>query len=472
MIPPDPYPITPLPGPFRLDVDFLPGSKSLTNRALLLAALAEGTSTLTNVLFADDTRVMMAALKDLGFQLDIDEPAKTVTVYGRGGKIPTRQAKLFLGNAGTAMRFLTAAVCLGEPGSVYELRGIPRMHQRPIGQLVEPLRQLGAPGMKIEYLENEGYPPLRITLSGAACGLAGREIEMDPSVSSQFVSALMMIAPFTQTHQLTIGFRHRPVSYPYIEMTRTLMESAFDCEHSAEDFQNNQWPNAVRIASNGLRAAQGAIEPDASNAGYFFAVAAITRSSIKVLRLPGYGLQGDTEFARRCLESSGASVQYDEHDNFIRVCGTEHIAGQDIDLDTMPDMAQTLAVVALFARGETIIRNVGNLRVKETDRIAALRNELTKVGAKVTVIGDDIHIVPPAGDILRHPDGTVIDEQHPVTILTYDDHRMAMSFAVAGLAHRPGGIRIADPGCVNKTYPEFFDHLKKLHDAAQSGTTR
>ncbi|MHB1155834.1 MAG: 3-phosphoshikimate 1-carboxyvinyltransferase [Phycisphaerales bacterium] len=463
MILPNPYPIAPLPGPFQLNVDFLPGSKSLTNRALLLAALADGVSTLTNVLFADDTRVMMRALKDLGFALNIDEPAKTVTVHGQGGKIPARQAKLFLGNAGTAMRFLTAAVCLGEPGSVYELRGIPRMHQRPIGQLVEPLRQLGA---DIEYLENDGYPPLRIV----ACGLAGGGIEMDPSISSQFVSALMMIAPFTQTHQLTIGFKHRPVSYPYIEMTQTLMESAFDCEHSAEDLRNNPWPNAVQIASNGLRAARGAIEPDASNASYFFAAATVIPAShICVTGLPGWYLQGDTDFSEVCLKKMGAAVTIC-NESIEVTSSPDGLHGIDIDLGDMPDMAQTLAVVALFAQGETVIRNVGNLRVKETDRIAALRNELTKLGAKVTVAGDDIHIIPPVGNVLRHADGSVIDERHPVVIDTYDDHRMAMSFSVAGL--RQAGIRIADPACVNKTYPDFFDHLKKLHEAAQSGATQ
>ena len=293
---------------------------------------------------------------------------------------------------------------------------------------------------------------------------------MDPSVSSQFVSALMLVAPFTNKNALTIRFQNKPVSYPYIQMTEALMVNAFGCEHSRGNDQIDTWKNTIRIASKGLSAYSGLIEPDASNASYYFAAACVTRSVVKVTGLPGWGLQGDTDFAGKCLQPMGASVEYNNRSDFIRVRGTQNLIGQDIDLGDMPDMAQTLAVIALFAVGETVIRNVGNLRVKETDRLEALRNELTRLGAKVTIEGDDIHIVPPAGNVLRHSDGTSIDNEHPVIIHTYDDHRMAMSFALAGL--RQAGVRIADPKCVNKTYPEFFEHLDKLRVAAGTGAVR
>lgn len=431
---PDSLPITPI-DRFELTIDDLPGSKSLTNRALLLAALARGTSELTNVLFADDTRVMMAALGKLGFQLQVDEPRRSVVVHGLGGKIPCEDADLILGNAGTAMRFLTAACCLGR--GTYTLDGIPRMRQRPIGQLVDPLRTLGA---KIDYLGDEGFPPLEIHADGLASG-GGGSVTMSPTTSSQFVSALMLVAPCC-THDMELVFDQRPVSIPYIAMTAKLMEL-----FGAETDCDRDWTRVSIAGSQTYEARDYHIEPDASNASYFLAAAAILPMS--AVRLTGLGrssVQGDAAFAH-VLGRMGVTVEQRDSQTWIK--GPRSLRNIDIDLNAMPDMAQTLAVVTLFAEGPSVIRNIGNLRVKETDRLAALQTELTKLGATVRIDGDDLHITPPAGGKLT-----------PAAIDTYDDHRMAMAFAVAGL--RSPGVVINDPACVNKTFPEYFDYLKRL----------
>jgi len=417
---------------FDVTIDDLPGSKSLTNRALLLAALAGGASTLTNVLFADDTRVMMAALGKLGFKLEVDEPSRTVKVHGRGGKIPADDAELILGNAGTAMRFLTAVCCLGQ--GKYQLDGIARMRQRPIAQLVDPLRTLGA---KIEYLGEEGFPPLEID----ACGLAGGPVGVCPTISSQYVSALMQVGPYCK-NDLMLCFDAQPVSIPYIHMTARLMERFSGKLQITDDCM------CITVEkSSGYHPLDHAVEPDASNASYFLAAAAITpMSTMTVTKLGRESVQGDAAFAH-VLGKMGATVQQDAQQTWIK--GPHRLAGVDVDLNAMPDMAQTLAVVALFAEGPTVIRNVGNLRVKETDRLTALQVELTKLGARVSVEGDDLHIEPPAGNVLS-----------PAAIDTYDDHRMAMAFAVAGM--RSEGVTINDPACVNKTFPDYFDYLKRL----------
>lgn len=418
-----------------------PGSKSLTNRALLIAALADGPTVLDGVLFADDTRRMLEALQTLGFELAIDEPAKRVTVTGQGGNFPVKEAELHLGNAGTAMRFLTAAMCLGQ-GS-FTLDGIPRMRERPIGELVEPLRQLGA---EIEYLGQEGFPPLKINDSPY---FEGGFITLKPTLSSQFISALLMTGPCTP-RGITLTFDGPVTSLPYIKMTLKLMKH-FGVKH--------EWGgpkrNAVRVTAAKYQAKPYTIEPDASNASYFLAAAAaVPGSSVTIENLGGESVQGDADFCM-VLGLMGCNVHQRTHSTTITAPTTGRLKGVDVKLNQMPDMAQTLAALAILADGPTRIRKVGNLRVKETDRMEAIRIELTKLGATVDIEGDDIYIVPPEGNILT-----------PAVVNTYDDHRMAMAFSVIGLAAPAGTVTINDPDCVNKTYPNYWDDLQKLHDAA------
>ena len=441
---PDQLEIKPLTGPFNVTIDDQPGSKSLTNRALLLAALAQGESTLANVLISDDTRVMLAALGKLGFKLDINEAAKTVRVQGYHGKIPNRNAELFLGNAGTAMRFLASACCLSTPeryGGEYHLDGIERMRHRPIGQLVDSLNEIGG---GIDYVGETGYPPLLVHGNG----LRGGKIRMSTTLSSQYISALLQIGPCCD-ESLTIYFDGPVTSRPYVEMTLTLMERFGASVDANVSF------TAIRVEPSGYEACSCDIEPDASNAGYFLAMAAIVPDSRCTIERLGFkSLQGDAAFAEQVIQPMGASVIYEP--NSITVISpptAEKLTGIDADLNHMPDMAQTLAVTALFAEGPTTIRNVGNLRVKETDRLAALQTELTKLGATVMINGDDITIKPPPGNKLK-----------PATIDTYDDHRMAMSFAIAGL--RAPGVIINNPSCVNKTFPGFFGYLHRLEPRA------
>ncbi len=402
----------------------IPGSKSLTNRALLLAALADGPSTLTNVLFADDTRLMMDALRALGVVLDIDEPNSTVTIHGRGGALPATDATLFLGNAGTAMRFLTGA-CAASPGLTATLDGIPRMRERPIGELVEMLRHFSC---NIEYTGHSGYPPLRIT--GQA--IAGGSITLTPTLSSQYISALIQIGPLMRKG-LHITFDGPVTSAPYVAMTCRLMQQ-FGIDASFADDHT-----AVTVPTGAYKPCNYAVEPDASNASYFLAAAAATRSRIHIPDLDSHSLQGDARFAQVLQQMR-------------RPDGT--LAGIDADLNDIPDAAMTIATLAVLADGPTTIRNVGNWRVKETDRMAAMQTELTKLGAGVRVLGDDITITPPPGGRITPPTGGID---------TYDDHRMAMSFAVIGLAQP--GITINDPACVNKTFPTFWETLNSLGPA-------
>ncbi len=450
-MPSPPIEIKPLERPFDItfpDVEKgippIPGSKSLTNRALLLAALAEGASTLTGVLFSDDTRVMMQALKDLGFTLDIDEGSHTVTVHGQGGIIPAKEAKLHLGNAGTAMRFLTAACCLGEPGSVYELDGIPRMRERPIGELVEPLRQLGA---NIEYLGEVGYPPLRIH-----GGIKGGEVKVHNTLSSQYISAMMMIGPLCP-NGLTLDLGRHITSHPYVNLTAAAME---DFWVPGAFFNLNTHRVTIKPKQYSARL-NYAIEPDASNASYFYAAAAATLgASVCIRELHWNSYQGDTKIAQ-VFRDMGASIEEgNDDDRFISVCHADalHPPSADFqDMNDIPDAAMTIATLAVLANGPTTIRNVGNWRVKETDRMAAMQAELTKLGATVEVNGDDITINPPASGKIT-----------PAAIDTYDDHRMAMAFTVIGLAQP--GVTINDPDCVNKTFPDFFKYLDYLRQTA------
>lgn len=424
----DPLPIQPI-ASFAATLT-PPGSKSLTNRALLLAALAQGRSTLNNILLADDSNRMIQALRDLGYDLQIDEEARTLRITGMGALNPAPAGPLFLGNAGTAFRFLTAACCLGT--GVYTLDGIPRMRQRPIGQLVDPLRKLGA---RIEYLGEEGFPPLAVH----GGGLAGAKLTLEPTLSSQYISALLQIAPLL-SGGLQISFQGPITSLPYVRMTLELMRRFGAAFSASEDF------STITIQPGTYRPGVYEIEPDASNASYFLAAAAILPGSrCTIVGLGADSMQGDVRFAQ-VLGRMGATAEMTP--DTVTVQGPAALHGIDVDLNDMPDMAQTLAIVALFAQGPTLIRNIGNLRVKETDRLEALRTELSKLGAAVQIRADDLWIEPPAGGL------------KPADIHTYDDHRMAMSFAVAGL--RSPGIRICDPACVNKTFPEFFDRLARL----------
>jgi 3-phosphoshikimate 1-carboxyvinyltransferase len=418
-----------------------PGSKSLTNRALLLAALAEGESVLRGPLLADDSRRMLGALQGLGFAPKLDEEETLIVINGQGGRIPAKTAELNLGNAGTAYRFLTAACCLGTDrdaanrGGEYTLDGIDRMRQRPIGQLVDPLRALGG---DVTYLGAAGFPPLRVRGSP----LAGAELVMAPTLSSQYISALLQIGPYCE-NGLTLRFDGPVTSRPYVEMTLATMERFGAAVEVDATFTR------IHVKPGVYRGTDYAIEPDASNASYFLAAAAIVPGSRCTIEGLGKGsVQGDVGFAD-VLQRMGAGMLYGR--DFITVIGPPAetpLRGLDIDLNHMPDMAQTLAAVALFARGPTTIRNIGNLRVKETDRLAALRAELTKLGAAVEVEGDDLFIEPPDGPL------------KPAAIDTYNDHRMAMSFAVVGL--RSPGVVINDPACVEKTFPEFFEYLDAL----------
>ncbi|MEM9883285.1 MAG: 3-phosphoshikimate 1-carboxyvinyltransferase [Planctomycetota bacterium] len=445
MSPRDPLPIEPAEA---FDVTLRPpGSKSLTNRALVMAALARGTSKLTGVLLADDTRRMIEALRALGFRLKLDEDACRVTIKGGAGSVPRSSAELDLGNAGTAMRFLTAMLTLGL--GEYTLDGIARMRQRPIGELVDPLNELGA---DIEYLGETGFPPLKVIAEPP--GPIGGLLEMAPTLSSQFISALLMIGPYLQ-QGLEIEFDGPVTSLPYVKMTLNLMKQ-FGAEFEADTGYRAINVPGLSHGSGGFRGYDYPVEPDASNASYFLAAAAVVPGSRCVIEgLGSRSLQGDAEFCD-VLGRMGCGVDQRLDTTCVTAPADGKLRAVDVDLNDMPDMAQTLAVVALFAdpgSGPTMIRNVGNLRVKETDRIAALENELAKFGAKVTTVGDDLTVHPPDDPGL-----------HEVRVETYDDHRMAMAFAVAGL-RRPN-VTILDPRCVEKTFPDYFAFLDRLRGAA------
>ena len=428
--------VQPITRPFATEIA-PPGSKSLTNRALVLAALAEGGCTLSNVLFADDTLVMLECLDRLGFSVGVDREAHAVRVEGRGGRVPAPGADLFCGNSGTTIRFLAALCALGR--GTFNLDGIPRMRQRPIGQLVDLLKNMGG---RIEYVMAAGFPPINIF----ADGLAGGLIRFGSALSSQYLSAVLQVAPYAR-HEVRVDLDGPQTSWPYVAMTMRLMDEFGVTPELIRDPLTGD-PNQIIIPQEHYRPTTYAIEPDASNAAYFLAAAAIhPESRVTVANLGKKSLQGDVGFAD-VLRRMGADVRITN--DSVTVTGTGTLEGIDIDLSGMPDQAQTLAVVALFAEGETTIRGLHTLRVKETDRIAALAAELTKLGAEVEVRGDDLTVRPPA-------------RIRPASIHTYDDHRMAMSFAVAGT--RAPGVTIQDAECVNKTYPNYFQDLSRLGSA-------
>jgi 3-phosphoshikimate 1-carboxyvinyltransferase len=423
---PDSIEMTPVAGPVNGSIR-PPGSKSITNRALICAALADGASTLTGALESEDTQVMIAALQQLGIAVDVSDRGRTLRVAGCGGKIPAKSAELFIANSGTSMRFLTAMATIGQ--GVYKLDGIARMRERPIGDLVASLRQLG---VQIEALGANDCPPVAVTASG----LLGGEASIRGDVSSQFLSGLLMAAPYAQ-RPITLKVSGTLVSIPYVDMTIKVMESFGATATATKDYAQIAVANTNRYS--GL---DYAIEPDASAASYFFALAAITGGRITVENLSRASLQGDVEFCD-CLAQMGASVEYGP--DSITVQGGK-LHGIDVDMNGISDTVQTLSVVALFANGPTRMRNVAHIRHKETDRIGATACELRKLGAAVDETEEGLTVHP---GMLR---GAAID--------TYNDHRMAMSFALAGL--RTPGVVIRNPGCTSKTYPEFFEDLARL----------
>jgi 3-phosphoshikimate 1-carboxyvinyltransferase len=411
-----------------------PGSKSLTNRALVLAALSDGTCELSNVLFADDTLVMLEGLARLGFGPRVDRVAGRVGIDGRGGEVPTTAGTLSCGNSGTTIRFLTALCTLGR--GPFTLDGVPRMRQRPIGQLVELLASLGA---RVKYDLAEGFPPITVNADRLPGGLA----RAGEALSSQYLSAVLQVAPYAR-HEVRVDLVGRQPSWPYVAMTMRLMDEFGHTPELIRDRDTGE-PRQIIVPRGNYQPTNYAIEPDASNATYFLGIAALhPGSQITIDGLGKSSLQGDVGFAE-VLRQMGAEVSVG--DNAITVTGPDRLIGVDVNLAGMPDTAQTLAVLALFAAGPTTIRGLQTLRVKETDRIAALATELAKLAAGVEVRGDDLIISPPR-------------QIAPAAIDTYDDHRMAMSFAMAGT--RAAGVTIRDAQCVNKTYPEFFTDLATL----------
>jgi len=413
----------------------LPGSKSLSNRALLLAALAEGETRIENLLDSEDTRVLLAALEQLGVAIRELEKGAGREVRGCGGPLPGGSHRLFLGNAGTAMRPLAAVLSAGQGN--YTLEGTPRMRDRPIGDLVEALRGLGA---RIDYGEREGFPPLRIV----AAGLRGGEAAMSGVTSSQFLTALMMAAPLA-ADTVRIRIADRLVSRPYVDMTIALM-ARFGVKVEQPEENRFEIPAGQRYRSPGRLLVEG----DASSASYFLAGAAITGGTVRVTGCGSDSLQGDARFAD-ILGRMGAEVRWEPE--AIEVKGGP-LRGLDVLLEDMPDAAMTLAVAALFAEGPTTLRGIGNWRVKETDRIAAVAAELTKLGARVEAGSDFLTVHPP----LR---------VRGATIATYEDHRMAMAFSLAACGPEP--VVILDPDCVAKTYPDYFMELARLVQPPEKG---
>jgi 3-phosphoshikimate 1-carboxyvinyltransferase len=407
----------------------LPGSKSLSNRALLLAALAEGTTKITNLLKSDDTRHMLNALKQLGIKYTLNKDKTECIVVGNAGPIhSSKLEELFLGNAGTAMRPLCAALSLGY-GS-YVLTGEPRMKERPIGHLVDALRQAGA---KVSYFEEDGYPPVKLE----ANGLNGGEVEIDGAISSQFLTALLLAAPMAK-NDMIISIKGELVSKPYIDITLHIMKSF------GVDVQNNNYKTfTVRGGQKYKSVESFMVEGDASSASYFLAAAAIKGGCVKVTGIGKNSVQGDIAFAD-VLEKMGAKVEWG--DDYIAVKKGD-LKAIDMDFNHIPDAAMTIATAALFATGTTTLRNIYNWRVKETDRLFAMATELRKVGAKVEEGEDYLTIIPP--EQLIH-----------AAIDTYDDHRMAMCFSLFAL--NPISVTINEPECTSKTFPTYFDVLESI----------
>lgn len=422
--------IDPIPHPLNASVR-VPGSKSLTNRALLIAALADGKTTLQNALFSDDSRYFANALRTLGFRVEEDEEKKEMSVWGLGGKIPARSAELFIGNAGTAARFLTAFLNLGN--GEYILDGEPRMRERPIGDLVNALKPLGASITQYGIRNTPIYPPLKI----AASGLQGGKTQLAGNVSSQYLSAILITAPYAQ-NPVEIEISTELFSKPYVDMTIAIMQD-FGVEVERDGYKTFKINPAQYAALNIY-----SIESDASAASYFFAAPAIVGGAVRVENISRKSVQGDIDFLDVLIEM-GCAIE--EMDNGIQVTGTEKLKGVNVDMSNIPDTAQTLAAIAPFASSPTRIRGIASARVKETDRVSAVCNELKRLGVQVEEHEDGMTIYP-------------CEKIMPAIVQTYNDHRMAMAFALIGL--RAKGVQIENPDCVSKTFPNYFDVLDEL----------
>jgi 3-phosphoshikimate 1-carboxyvinyltransferase len=413
----------------------LPGSKSISNRTLLLAALAEGRTEIHDLLDSDDTQVMLAGLQKLGVKIE-SLGQNSYAVHGVAGAFPVKQAELFLGNAGTAFRPLTAALALS--GGAYTLSGVARMHERPIGDLVDGLRQIG---VQLEYLQNDGYPPLKLSPSTISLNAP---IKVRGDVSSQFLTALLMALPLSgQTAQIeVIG---ELISKPYIEITLNLMARfGIKVERGVE---NEGWSHFTIPAGKYVSPGSLYVEGDASSASYFLAAGAIAGGPVRVEGVGSSSIQGDVKFAE-ALAAMGAQVTYGENWIEVKAPASGVLTSFDADFNHIPDAAMTLAVAALFADGPCTLRNIASWRVKETDRIAAMATELRKVGAIVEEGTDYLKVTPPAEFVPN------------AAIDTYDDHRMAMCLSLVSLGGVP--VRINDPQCVGKTFPEYFDAFARI----------
>ena len=411
----------------------LPGSKSLSNRALLLAALAHGTTEVTNLLDSDDIRHMLNALKSLGVSYELSSDKTVCTITGVGGAFNWQNGlSLFLGNACTAMRPLAAALCLkGQQDAEVVLTGEPRMKERPIKHLVDALVQVGA---NVQYLEREGYPPLAIRNTG----LQGGKVQIDGSISSQFLTALLMAAPLAEG-DMEIQIMGELVSKPYIDITLAMMKD-FGVTVENQNYQTF----IVKGNQSYISPKRYLVEGDASSASYFLAAGAI-KGNVKVTGIGKNSIQGDRLFAD-VLEKMGAKITWGE--DFIQA-EQAPLHGVDMDMNHIPDAAMTIATTALFAEGETVIRNIYNWRVKETDRLSAMATELRKIGAEVEEGEDFIRIQPLA-----------LAQFQVAEIATYNDHRMAMCFSLIALSNTP--VTILDPKCTAKTFPTYFSEFEKL----------
>ncbi|HEX7386698.1 MAG TPA: 3-phosphoshikimate 1-carboxyvinyltransferase [Castellaniella sp.] len=417
----------------------LPGSKSISNRALLLAALSAGTTHLSGLLNSDDTRVMIAALQKLGVALGT-RADKQLQVTG-SARWPHTEADLFLGNAGTAFRPLTAVLaCMG---GAYRLSGVPRMHERPIGDLVDALRSMGC---VLAYEGNEGYPPLRIAQGQLDLS---HPVRVRGSVSSQFLTALLMAAPLaarSQRRDVRIELDGPLISRPYIQITLNLMR------RFAVVVRQEGWERFI-VSADSCYHSPGSyrVEGDASSASYFLGLGALAGGPVRIEGVGGDSIQGDIAFAE-VVEAMGADVQREAHALVVRgrpVSEGARLKAFDLDFNLIPDAAMTAAVLALYADGPCRLRNIASWRVKETDRLAAMQAELARLGAQVEATDDSLTVHPLAAGQWREAE-----------IHTYDDHRMAMCFSLAAF----GGVSLSiqDPGCVAKTYPEYFDDFQRL----------
>ncbi len=405
----------------------LPGSKSLSNRILLLSMLAEGKTEIQNLLDSDDVRRMVEGLETLGIQLEENRAENLITVSGTSGIIPVKEATLMLGNAGTAIRPLTAAMTLGHGRFV--LDGVQRMRERPIIDLINGLSQLGA---NLRCINGTDCPPVEVI----AEGLPGGITRLSGAISSQYLTAILLAAPYADK-EVQIEITDKLVSVPYVEMTLRLMQS-FGVSVNHENFRLFNIPRQTYRSPGNIF-----VEGDASSASYFLAGAAITKGSVTVKGCGTDSLQGDARFAE-VLEKMGAKVEWEPQQ--VKLTGNS-LNGIDVDMNQMPDAAMTLAVAALFASGPTAIRNIYNWRVKETERLQAVSTELRKLGAEVEEGYDYLVIQPP-------------EQIRKAEIDTYDDHRMAMAFSLAACGSSP--VTINNPGCVSKTFPDYFEVLNGL----------